>query len=88
MPMNRKKNWKNMAQRMEKLLIFAKSKWFMEIGQIVKISPYLTHLSGCVTGEIIEVENNPYRGMVIAAKDSLGRIFWGEKDYFELISAS
>ena len=73
---------------MEKLITFAKSKWLMEIGQKVKISPYLTHLSNWVTGEIIEVENNPYRGTVIAAKDSLGRIFWGEKDYFDLISVS
>ena len=73
---------------MEKLVTFAKSKWFMEIGQRVNISPYLTHLSDWVTGEIIEIENNPYRGIVIAAKDAFGRIFWGEKDYFDLISAS
>jgi hypothetical protein len=66
-----------------KKLIFAKSKWIMEIGQRVNISPYLTHLSDWVTGEIIEVENNPYRGTVIAAKDALGRIFWGEQDYFK-----
>ena len=77
-----------MIQRMEKLITFAKSKWFMEIGQKVNISPYLTHLSGWVTGEIIEVENNPYRGVVIAAQDAFGRIFWGEKDYFDLITAS
>ena len=70
-----------------KLLIFAKSKWLMEIGQLVKISPYLTHLNDWVTGEIIEVEENPYRGIVIAAKDNLGRIFWGEQDYFNLINA-
>lgn len=74
-----------MTQRMEKLLIFAKSKWFMEIGQRVNISPYLTHLSDWVMGEIVEVENNPYRGTIIAAKDSLGRIYWGEKDYFNPI---
>lgn len=59
----------------------------MEIGQLVKISPYLTHLNDWVTGEIIEVEENPYRGIVIAAKDNLGRIFWGEQDYFNLINA-
>lgn len=76
-----------MIQNMEKLLIFAKSKWLMEIGQLVKISPYLTHLSDWVTGEIIEVEENPYRGTIIAAKDNLGRIFWGEQDYFNLINA-
>ena len=72
---------------MGNLLIFAKSKWLMVIGQRVNISPYLTHLSDWITGEIIEVENNPYRGTVIAAKDALGRIFWGEEDYFNLINA-
>lgn len=36
--------------------------------------------------EVIEVENNPYRGIVIAAKDNLGRIFWGESDYFEPVN--
>ena len=76
-----------MMHIMGNLLIFAKSKWLMEIGQRVNISPYLTHLSDWITGEIIEVENNPYRGTVIAAKDALGRIFWGEEDYFNLINA-
>lgn len=76
-----------MMRSMEKLLIFAKSNWFMEIGQKVNISPYLTHLNDWVTGEIIEVEDNPYRGTVIAAKDVLGRVFWGEQDYFKLIDA-
>ena len=76
-----------MIRSTRKKLIFAKSKWIMEIGQRVNISPYLTHLSDWVTGEIIEVENNPYRGTVIAAKDALGRIFWGEQDYFNLVNA-
>lgn len=60
----------------------------MKVGQLVKISPYLTHLTEWVVGEVIEVENNPYRGIVIAAKDNLGRIFWGETDYFELVNES
>lgn len=69
---------------MKKLLIFAKIKKLMEIGQKVNISPYLTHLSDWVTGVIIEIEDNPYRGTVISAKDDTGRIFWGEEDYFTL----
>lgn len=44
----------------------------------------LTHLSDWVSGEIIEIEDNPYRGTVISAKDDMGRIFWGEADYFSL----
>ena len=70
---------------MKNLLIFAKIKKIMEIGQRVHISPYLTHLNDWVTGEIIEIEDNPYRGTVISAKDDMGRIFWGEADYFTLV---
>lgn len=75
-----------MTRSMEKLLIFAESNWFMEVGQIVKISPYLTHLNDWETGEVIEIEDNLSRGTVIAAKDSQGRIFWGEQEYFVLIN--
>lgn len=57
----------------------------MKIGQMVNISPYLTHLTDWVMGKIIEIEQNPFRGTVIAAKDNLGRIFWGESDCFEPI---
>ena len=71
---------------MKKLLIFAKIKKLMEIGQRVNISPYLTHLSDWVSGVVIEVEDNPFRGTVISAKDDMGRIFWGEVDYFTLAS--
>ena len=52
----------------------------------VNVSPYLTHLTDWVMAEVIEVEQNPYRGTVIAAKDNLGCIFWGESDYFELVN--
>ena len=76
-----------MMAGMKKLTIFAQSEWLMEIGQRVRISPYLTHLSDWVMGVIIEVEDNPYRGTLIAAKDALGRIFWGEQDYFDLVNA-
>lgn len=71
---------------MEEISIFAENSEVMKVGQLVNISPYLTHLNEWVTGEIIEIEKNPYRGTVIAAKDNLGRIFWGESDYFETIN--
>ena len=58
----------------------------MKLGQRIRISPYLTHLSNWIVGEIIEIEDNPFRGIVVAAKDNLGRIFWGEIDYFEPIN--
>lgn len=67
------------------MIIFAK-KLEMKLGQSIKISPYLTHLSNWIVGEIIEIEDNPFRGIIVAAKDNLGRIFWGEIDYFEPIN--
>ena len=73
---------------MKNLTIFAKIKLLMEIGQRVNISPYLTHLSDWITGEIIDIEDNPFRGVVVSAKDEQGRIFWGEQDYFSLINTS
>lgn len=57
----------------------------MKLGQQIRISPYLTHLSKWIVGEIIEIEDNPFRGTIVAAKDDLGRIFWGEVDYFKPI---
>ena len=69
-----------------KMIIFAAKSEVMKIGQMVNISPYLTHLNDWIMGEVIEVEQNPYRGTVIAAKDNLGRIFWGEIDYFKTVN--
>lgn len=54
-------------------------------GQKAKESPELTGLDEWVEGTIIDVENNPFKGIVIAIKDSVGRIFFGEEKYFQLI---
>ena len=32
---------------------------------------------------IINIRKNPFLGLEIAIKDSLGRIFFGEKQYFK-----
>lgn len=49
----------------------------------MKVSPSLTGLSEWVEGSVIEVENNPFQGLVIAIKDNLGRIFFGQSKYFK-----
>ena len=54
----------------------------MEKGDKVKASPKLTGLDTWVEGEIIDIEQNPFKGIVIAIKDKLGRIFFGEEKYF------
>ncbi len=46
--------------------------------------PKLTGLDTWIQGEIIDIENNPFKGVVIAIKDKLGRIFFGEKKYFKI----
>jgi len=35
-----------------------------------------------IEGEIIDIENNPFIGVVISIKDNSGRIFFERKEYF------
>lgn len=50
----------------------------------MQVSPSLTGLDVWVEGQVIEVEHNPFMGLVIAIKDSLGRIFFGQQKYFKV----
>ncbi|MDR1879848.1 MAG: hypothetical protein LBQ78_02835 [Tannerellaceae bacterium] len=54
----------------------------MEKGDIAKVSPKLTGEREWIEGEIIDIEKNPFKGIVISIKDKLGRIFFGEEKYF------
>jgi hypothetical protein len=36
-----------------------------------------------VKGVVIEIYNNPFKGVIIAIKDELGQIFFGEEKYFK-----
>lgn len=53
-----------------------------QIGDRMKASPQLTALPDWVEGEVIDVEQNPFLGLVISIKDKLGRIFFGQSRYF------
>ncbi len=55
----------------------------MRTGDKVLISPDLTHAKVWTCGEVIEVENNPFVGIVISAKTEDGNVFFGYKDLFE-----
>jgi hypothetical protein len=55
----------------------------MKIGEYAKVAPALTGLDTWVEGMVFDIENNPFKGMVIAIKDAEGRIFWGQEKYFE-----
>jgi hypothetical protein len=54
----------------------------MKKGDKAKASPILTGEERWIEGEVIDIEKNPFKGIVIAIKDSLGRIFFGEEKYF------
>ena len=58
----------------------------MKTGDIAKAAPELTGLNEWIEGTVIDVEKNPFRGIVIAIKDSLNRIFFGEEHYFQPIN--
>ena len=57
----------------------------MKKGNKAKVSPKLTGFNEWVEGVIIDVEKNPFKGIVIAIKDKMGRIFFGEQKYFKAI---
>ena len=52
------------------------------VGDKMKVSPDLTGLDGWFQGEIIDIEHNPFTGLVLSIKDNLGRIFFGQSKYF------
>lgn len=53
-----------------------------KIGDKMKVSPQLTDQEDWITGEVIDVEHNPFLGLVISIKDKLGRIFFGQSRFF------
>lgn len=57
----------------------------MKTGDQAQVDPKLTGLDEWVDGVVIDTENNPFKGLVIAIKDKLGRIFFGEAKYFKPI---
>jgi hypothetical protein len=57
-------------------------------GEKVKISPEITGFDDWITGEIVDVEKNPFNGIVISAKDAFGRIFFDKEKYFTPIGTA
>ena len=53
-----------------------------KIGDKMKVSPQLTAQPDWIDGEVIDVEHNPFIGLVISIKDKLGRIFFGQSRFF------
>lgn len=55
----------------------------MKTGDKAIVDPKLTGLDKWVEGKVIDIENNPFKGTVIAIIDVNGRIFFGEEKYFK-----
>jgi hypothetical protein len=55
----------------------------IEIGDPILISPDLTGLAKWTAGTIIEVENNRFNGLIIAAETEDQNVFFGPKDLFK-----
>ena len=61
------------------------TKGAFKVGDIVEMLPNLTLLKEWIKGKIIKVRQNPFMGTEIAIKDDLGRISFGEKEFFKPI---
>ena len=65
-------NWKSMK----------KNSVMIKEGEKVKVDPRLTGLDEWIEGTVIDIEHNPFKGLVIAIRDKFNRIFFGEQKYF------
>ncbi len=59
----------------------------MKLGDIVLISPDLTHFNEWVRAKVIDIENNSFVGLVISAQTEDGNVFFGTNDLFKKIVA-
>jgi len=58
----------------------------MKIGDKVSISPQVTDRSGWINGVVIEIEKNPFAGVVITAKSDDDEVFFEKEDLFKLLN--
>lgn len=55
----------------------------MKTGDLVRISPELTLGENWVNGEVIDVKDNSFIGVVVSAKTANGTIFFGREELFK-----
>ena len=60
----------------------------MKVGDMVNISPDLTLLKVWIPGKVIEVEENPFVGIVISAETQDADVFFGRAEMFKPIFQS
>ena len=56
---------------------------YFKMGDRALISPVWTGLNDWVEGNIIDVENNTYNGIVLTIKADDGRMFFGQLRFFK-----
>ena len=59
----------------------------VKLGDFVLISPDLTMQKEWVKGKVIDVEDNPFNGIVLSAQTENGNIFFGRENLFKSIVA-
>lgn len=57
----------------------------MKVGDKVLISPDLTLQKEWLPGVVIQVENNPFVGIVISAETEDRNVFFGREDLFKQV---
>ena len=55
----------------------------MKTGDYVLISPDLTGFSNWLEGKVVEVENNTFNGIVVAAETKDRNVFFGQMNFFK-----
>lgn len=55
----------------------------MAVNDYVMVSPQVSHYPNWEKGQIIEVENNPFRGTVLVVRMANGDIFWDVESCFK-----
>ncbi|MBQ0123620.1 MAG: transcriptional regulator [Bacteroidales bacterium] len=58
----------------------------MSMNDWVLVSPAVTNAEDWIKGRIIDIENNPFNGVVITVQTADGLILWERAKYFKPIS--
>lgn len=59
----------------------------MAMNDYVMVSPQVSHYSNWTKGQVIDIEDNPFRGKVITVRMENGDVFWDVEDFFEKLAA-
>ncbi len=57
-----------------------------KIGEHAIMSPVIINKDNWVKGEVIQIENNPFKGVVISVKTPDGNIFFDQEQYSQKAS--